>query len=214
MGANEIAMEEIKLPPPTNEQVKEYRNWWDTVSAPWRRAYNEVYLKQNSDGRLPDDTLHLIWESPALRFAGPTAMYPNMSFELEDLSGIAALKKASILVVVHHKLQSFEEIAHWRQLESLFLYNNQISDLQPAEKMTKLKEFYLQNNLVKSLKPLKKITDLHTLYCNYNQLESLEGIVEKHSDNMKQFVCLPNDNIRDRDVMKFEREMGIRCMKG
>ena len=206
-------MEEISLQPPTAAEVDQYQRWWFTLSAPWKKAFNEAYFQRSSEEMLPDDVLHGIWNAPALRFAGPTALHPNMSFELEDLSGIAGFTKITILVVAHQAIASLDPIAHWLHLESLFVFNNRIKDLDAVARMSNLKEFYFQNNPVESLKPLEHLTNLQTIYCNYTQVSSLEGIGEQHADTLRNFVCLPNDNLRDREVMRFEREVGIRCAK-
>lgn len=206
-------MEEVPLQPPTAAEVDHYQRWWFGLSSPWKKAFNEAYYQRSSEEMLPDDVLHGIWNAPALRFAGPTALHPNMSFELEDLSGVAALTKITILVVVHQAIASLDPVANWLHLESLFVFNNRIADLGGLARMSNLKELYCQNNPVESLQPLANLTNLHTIYCNYTQISSLEGIGEQHADTLKNFVCLPNDNLRDREVMRFEREVGIRCAK-
>lgn len=207
-------MEETALQPPTPEQIEKYHSWWAALSTPWKTAFNEVFLQQTTDNPLSDDIMHSIWSAPALRFAGPTAMHPNMSFELEDLSGLGAFPNLVILVVVHQKISSLEPIAHLTNLTSLFVFNNQLTDISPVSNLVKLKEFYFQVNQVESLKPFENLTSLQTIYCNHNRISSLDGIGEQHADTLTQFICLPNELLRDREVMRFERDAGIRCLKG
>lgn len=206
-------MEEVPLQPPTAAEIDHYQRWWFRLSSPWKKAFNEAYYRRSNEEMLPDEVLHNIWNAPALRFAGPTALHPNMTFELEDLSGIAELTKVTILVVAHNAITTLDPIAHWLHLESLFVFNNRLTDINAVSRLTNLKEIYLQNNDVESLKPLEHITGLHTIYCNYTKISSLEGIGEQHADNLRRFICLPNDNLRDREIMRFEREVGIRCSK-
>ena len=69
-------------------------------------------------------------------------------------------------------------------------------------------------NKVESLEPLQRLVQIHTLYCNYNQISSLEGIGPQHSDRLQKFVCLPNEHLPNREVIRMEREVGIRCLQG
>lgn len=206
-------MEETVLAPPTPEQIEKYHNWWSGLSVLWKKAFNEAYLRQTSEESLSDELMHTLWNAPALRFAGPTAMHPNMTFELEDLSGITALTNVTILVVVHQQITSLEPLVALTNLQSLFVFNNQLTDISPVAKLGHLKELYFQSNLVESLQPLEHLTGLKTIYCNYNRIASLEGIGEQHADTLNQFICLPNELLRDREVMRFEREAGIRVTK-
>jgi Leucine-rich repeat (LRR) protein len=188
-------------------------NWWNNLSDPWKKAFNEVALRRSSTEALGDEMLVTVFNSPNHRFAGPNAPYPNMTFELEDLSGIVGLPNAELVVVVFHQLTHIREAAQFGNLRSLFVYNNQISSLEGIEGLTSLRELYCNVNQITSLKPLEGLTNLKTLYCNYNLLSNLDGIGEQHADTMEEFYCLPNPNLKDSVAMRFEREMGIRCKK-
>jgi Leucine-rich repeat (LRR) protein len=115
--------------------------------------------------------------------------------------------------VVHQQITSLEPLVALTNLQSLFVFNNQLTDISPVAKLGHLKELYFQSNLVESLQPLEHLTGLKTIYCNYNRIASLEGIGEQHADTLNQFICLPNELLRDREVMRFEREAGIRVTK-
>ncbi len=200
--------------PPTAKQTKQNKAWWNALSDSWKQAFNETTL-QRSDTTMPDDEqLHRICQSQVLRFAGPTAPYPNMTFELEDLSGVAAIEGLTILVVSHHKITSLEEISGLRRLSSLFVFNNQIKSLKGIENLTNLAELYFHCNEISSLKPLKNLTKLRTIGCNYNKISSFEGIGAQHKNALKTFTCLPNELVPDEEVIKMEREIGIRCVQG
>lgn len=159
------------------------------------------------------DALHALHHSPALRFAGPTAPYPNMSFELADLSGLISLKNLHILVVTFHQISSLRMLTEIPQLTSLFLNNNRIQSLDGAEALVNLEELYVNVNDITSLKPLERLTNLHTLYCNYNRIASLEGIGEAHANRLQNFFCLPNEGLTEAQCIKFEQVMGIRCRR-
>lgn len=207
-------MQQNELPPPTTEETEQYQSWWAGLSLPWKTAFNETIMRRTAHERLPDDALHHIWHSPAIRFAGPTAPFPNMTFELENLDGVLALKRMEIFVFTFQKIRSIEPITQLPQIKSLFVFNNQIETLNGVEALRELEEIYFNVNAVRSLKPLEHLTNLHTIYCNHNRLESLEGIGPQHAGVLKNFFCLPNERLPDTEVTRVEGELGIRCMEG
>lgn len=197
----------------TEAQITLATTWWDNLSGAWKQAFNEVALQRSSTEPLGDEMLLTVFNSANHRFAGPTAPYPNMSFELEDMSGLVGLPNTEVVVVTFHKLTHIREAATFKNLRSLFVYNNQITSLKGVEGLTQLQEFYCNVNQIDSLKPLEGLTNLHTLYCNYNLLSNLDGIGEQHADILENFYCLPNPNLKESVAMRFEREVGIRCKR-
>jgi Leucine-rich repeat (LRR) protein len=145
--------------------------------------------------------------------AGPTAMFPTMSFELDDLSGVARLAKLEILVVVNQNIQSFEELSGLSSLHSLFLFSNRLKVLKGVEKLRGLKKLYINDNLITTLQALSNVTGLETLHCANNKITSLKGIGTQHKD-LKEFFCLPNEGIWQSEILRFETEVKIRCLKG
>ncbi len=206
-------MESPTSPQLTKDQVSQANAWWDGLSESWKQAFNELALRRSSTEPLGEEMLMTVYTSPNHRFAGPTAPYPNMSFELEDLSGLVGLPNMELAVVIHHKLSQVREAAAFKDLRSFFIHNNQITSLEGLEGLTQLKEIYCNVNQIDSLKPLEELTNLHTLYCNYNLLSNLEGIGEQHADILENFYCMPNQNLKESVAMRFEREVGIRCKK-
>ena len=198
----------------TDDQIGQLQSWWATLSDPWKHALNEVMLRRSTIDMPGPDELYQIQQCQTLRMAGPTAPYPNMTQELEDLSGIRDLPNLSILIVVFHKLSGITELSNPNQITSLFLHNNQITSLEGLEAMVNLQEIYFNVNQVHSLQPLANLTNLHTVYCNYNLISSLAGIGIQHQPKLKNFICLPNDLLPESEVIMMERETGIRCKKG
>ncbi len=194
-------------------QIARANAWWDGLSDAWKQAFNEVALRRSSTEPLGEEMLLTVFTSPNHRFAGPTAPYPNMSFELEDMSGLLGLPNLELAVVIHQKLTHLRDAASFSNLRSLFIHNNQITSLEGLEKLTQLKEVYCNVNMIDSLKPCAELTNLHTLYCNYNLISDLEGIGEQHADTLEHFYCMPNPNLKESVAMRFEREVGIRCKK-
>lgn len=207
-------MESAPLAPPTKDKIKKYRNWWNTLTDAWKQAFNEAFLQKSDTTFPPDDTLHLIWNTGPLRFAGPSAMFPNMSFELEDLSGVTALPNVDILVVINHKISSLKEIAHMQQLQSLFVSSNSLKSIEGVEKLTNLKNLYFNDNQIASLQPLSDLTQLETIHCAQNKISSLDGVGLQHKASLENFFCLPNENLFSSDIMDFENRFRIRCQKG
>ena len=197
----------------TQAQVAHATSWWNGLSDAWKQAFNEVALRRSSTEPLDETMLMNVFTSPNHRFAGPKAPYPNMSFELTDMSGLMGLPNLEIAVVTFHKLTHIREAANFKNLRSFFVYNNDITSLEGIETLVDLQELYFNVNKVSSLQPLATLTNLKTVYCNYNQISSLEGIGEAHAENLENFFCLPNP-VKDAVAMRFEREVGIRCKKG
>ncbi|MFN0216177.1 MAG: leucine-rich repeat domain-containing protein, partial [Saprospiraceae bacterium] len=191
---------------PDDAQIAQAKAWWNSLSDTWKRAFNEVALRRSSTEPLDEEMLWTVFSSPNHRFAGPTAPYPNMSFELEDLSGIIGLPNIELAILIHHKLNNLRDIGRLKNLRSLFVHNNELASLEGLEVLTQLKELYCNVNQITSLKPLEELTNLHTLYCNYNLISTLDGIGVQHGDNLENFYCLPNPNLKDSVAMRFERE--------
>ena len=204
-----VPMEEVLFSPPTAVEIEQYQQWWSALSPPWKQAFNEILLQRSSIDDLPLVTLHQLWNAPALRFAGPKAPYPNMSFELDNLDGVLALKKLQIFVFTYQRLRGVEDIQHLPQLKSLFVFENEIHSLTGVEKLLDLEEIYFQANQISSLTPISGLSKLHTIYCADNLIASLEGIGSQHKA-LKQLFCTPNPNLPHSEVMRIEQELGIR----
>ncbi len=207
-------MTEQEMTQPTVEQLAICKQWWNTLSDPWKFAFNQVAMQRSELTMLDDQILYNVYHSEAHRFAGPTAPYPNMNFELEDLSGITGLVNAKIVVVTFHKIENLKEISHLTGIRSLFVYNNKMKSIEGVETLVNLTDLYFNVNEVTSLLPLANLTKLETLYCNYNKITTLEGVGAEKRGTLKNFFCLPNDLLPDSEIIHMEREIGIRCSKG
>jgi Leucine-rich repeat (LRR) protein len=187
--------------------------WWNTLTDAWKQAFNEVALRRSSTEPLGDDMLLQVFNSANHRFAGPRAPYPNMTFELEDLSGLVGLPLTEVVVVTFHNLTHIREVAQLKSTRSLFLYNNAIKSLEGIEALVELKELYCNVNQIESLKPLESLTKLETLYCNYNLISNLDGLGTQHADRLQNLYCAPNPDLKESTLLKFEQAVGIRCKK-
>lgn len=193
----------------------DYKNWWKGLSNNWKTAFNEVVFKKGNVTTQPIDAeIELLMMIKILRFAGPKAAYPNMKTELKDLSGLSKLKQLETLVVVNHPLKSIIELAEHINIKGLFVFENELDSITGVENMVSLTDFFFQSNKIKSLKPLEKLVNLEKIYASGNLISSFEGITEEHSYKLKNFYVLPNENITDRDIIKFENSCFIKCLKG
>ncbi len=198
---------------PAPETLHRYRQWWETLSTPWQQAFNEAYQNKSETGCPPDEVLDNIWTNPNFRMAGPSAMFPNVTLELEDLSGVAGLTHLELLVFTNHNITHLRDIAHLRQIRSLFVFSNKIDTLEGVEQLGGLTGFYFNDNQVRSLLPLAGLTQLETIHCANNQLQSFEGIGKQHS-RLKDFFCLPNPGIWQSAILQFENDVRVQCKKG
>lgn len=188
--------------------------WWKQLPAYWKSAFNEAFLGKDTDYTPNETDLQKIHTTPVIRFAGPRAPYPNMRTELPNLSGLEGLKNLEILVVTHHAVSDLRGIEQLTRLKSLFLFNNRLTSLHGVEKMTRLEELYIQCNAVSSLEPLRGLTRISKLYCSNNELVSFEGITPAHARSLTAFYALPNPGVPQKEVIRLENRLGIRCMKG
>lgn len=183
--------------------------WWRQLSPSWKNAFAEVFFNHTNEPT-PEELARL-YASPALRLAGPEAPHANMSFTLTDLSGIKDLVNLEVLVVICHELESVDALAQLVNLKALFLHNNRIRNLRGIEFLAQLEQLYLQSNAIDSIREVEKLTNLRELYIHDNRLSSLDGLTEAHSDQLRRLVCLPNEGLKQKEIIRVERELYIRC---
>ncbi|HEY5406477.1 MAG TPA: leucine-rich repeat domain-containing protein [Ginsengibacter sp.] len=186
-------------------------NWWNELESQWRKAFGISVLGHQNEPNLVD--LENIFSTPTIRLAGPTAPFPNMHFELTNLSGLQYLSNLSIAVITHHKIEEIEVLSHLTNLKSLFLFNNNIKSLHGIEGLIELEQLYVQCNQITSIKPIEQLINLKEFYINDNRIETLDGLTEKHSDKLTMFMCRPNEQLKQKEIIRAERELGIICRR-
>ena len=184
-------------------------NWWDLLEPQWKQALGLSILGHTNDPN--DDELEKIRAVPTIRLAGPAAPFPNIQFELTNLSGLQYLSNLSIVIITHHKIASIEVLHHLKNLRSLFLFNNNIESLHGIETLTELEQLYVQCNQINSIKPIEQLINLKEFYINDNCIETLEGLTERHADKLTMFVCRPNPHLKQKEIIRAERDLGIIC---
>jgi hypothetical protein len=200
----------------TPEELQRARKWWQDLEVQWKMAYNEAAFGIGPTLEPPKDDLlmFLLTQVDVLRFAGPTAINPNMSTILTNLSGLIPLYHLKYLSLTNMHVESLQPLARFTQMEHLFLNDNRIKSLDGIQAMTELKDLYVQNNQIRDMSPIKKLTKLKTIYIHSNKIDTVNGLTAKHGDHMKEFYVLPNDNLPDREVLRVQNELGIICRKG
>ena len=184
-------------------------NWWKSLSQQWRQAFGISVMRHENN---PSETeFEMLMNLQVLRLAGPSAPFPSCSIELTDLSGLSAMSKLETVIITHHKIEKIEEVAALSQLKSLFLFNNQIKSLKGIEGLYNLEQLYVQCNRIETIKEVETLVNLRELYISDNNITSLNGLTEAHSDKLRKFVCLPNDQLKQKEIIHVEREMGIIC---
>jgi len=198
------------------EELLRAKRWWKELEVQWKLAYNEAVFGKGPVLEPPhDDALMvLLVRADSLRFAGPFAHNPNMQTVLTNLSGLVPLYHLHYLSITNMNLKDLTELKRHTNLQHLFVYENKLESLKGIENMTNLKDLYFQNNEITSLRPLKRLRKLETIYASGNAMSSFDGLTEKHGDNIRTFYGLPNKNIRDRDIIKFQNTAGIIVKKG
>lgn len=198
------------------QDVQRAWTWWHNLEIQWKMAYNEAVFGKDPTMEPPkeDELMLFALGVKNLRFAGPLAPNPNMTTQVDNLSGLRKITKINFLSISHTNITSLHELRKHVNLEHLFVYNNKLTSLKGIENMKKLKELYFQCNEITDLKPLKGLKKLETIYASDNKLTSFDGITEKHADTIKKLHILPNEGLKDRDIIKFQNTMGIICHKG
>lgn len=204
-----------KIPQITEQDKTKYQDWWNNLTNNWKKAINQAAFQK---GEVIDDLtieeIHDLWYSEALRFAGPTAMFPNLTFEIGDLEGVKDLENLTTLVAINSGIKSLKPITNLTKLASLFVLENELKTLTGVENMLNLKQFYFQNNQIISIEPLRKLTNLVDVFALNNKIMSLKGLTEKHSQNLTNFRILPNTDLPQKEIIKTENRLGIRCLRG
>ncbi len=200
----------------SSEELKRAQKWWRDLEMQWKLAYNEACFGKGSVLEPPkdDELMILLIRADTFRFAGPMAMNSNMTTKLTNLSGMIPLYHIHYLSISHTNITSLKDLKRHTKIEHLFVQENKLTSLRGIEGMTNLKELYCQNNAISDLYPVNKLSNLETLYVSNNKLTNLNAVTEAHSDNMKKFYVLPNEGLKDRDIIKFQNSVGIICRKG
>lgn len=191
-----------------NEYLKNL-DWWRSLSPEWRQAFSMTVLLHNDQPSAAD--LQMLKNLQVLRVAGPSAPFSNCTIELTGLSGVTKLKNLQTLIVTHHKIQTIQMLAGLSRLTNLFLFNNQIKSLDGIEGLQHIEQLYVQHNLLVSIKPIEALLNLKEICISNNRITSLEGLTEAHSEKLKKFVCLPNELLKQKEIIYTERQLGIIC---
>ncbi len=199
----------VKPCPPIADTHAKRLKWWIELEPQWRAAFQFALFRHTDQ---PDnEELEKLWQTTTLRFAGPTAPFANMSFELTNCSGLKGMTNLDILVLTNHSLSSIEEVADMTNLVSLFVNNNKLQSLTGIETLKKLEQLYAQANQLTTIEPIRNLVNLREIYVGLNKLTNLAGLTLKHTKALKAFFCLPDEQLSDREIMRVERTVGIRC---
>lgn len=183
--------------------------WWKGLEDQWKKAFNASFFNKGSIVDTPNEKeLQELGESAVIRIAGPGAPYPNLGFELSNLSGIKKLYHLETLIVTHHQIKDVFPLEKLEKLKSVFLNNNHIGSLVGMEKLDKLTELYIQDNMIQDIEPISKLKSLLLLNCVANRISELP--LPPH---LKELYCLPNENMTDREILRIENRLGIRCRR-
>lgn len=199
----------------TPVELQRARQWWQDLELQWKLAYNEAVFGVGPTLEPPHDDhlMLLLLQIDTLRFAGPGAENPNVTTPLTNLSGLIPLYHLTYLSVTFMQLTGLNELVRHTRLQHLFVYNNQLSSLAGIENATGLLNLYAQGNELIDLEPVRRLTQLETVYVNHNKLTSFEGVTQKHEEKLRRFYALPNEGIRDREILRIQNEVGVICRK-
>ncbi|RYY48253.1 MAG: leucine-rich repeat domain-containing protein [Chitinophagaceae bacterium] len=185
------------------------QQWWESLSPQWKQAFLLCVLQKNTPPTLED--FDMIANMQVLRIAGPAAPHPNFPQALPDLGGVRELRNLEILIVSHHALKGIEEVSGLHSLKSLFVFNNEIESLRGIEDLRQLEQLYVNSNELTSITEITHLQNLRELNVADNRLTSLNGLTETHQEKLKKIFVKPNDQLKHKDILYVERELGIEC---
>ena len=107
------------LLPDSLHDILKQRTWWLQLEPQWQLAFQETVLGHKNAPT--DDELQNIGSLTVLRLVGPSAPFPNMTFELTNLSGLSHLTNLEMLFVTHHAIHSLKELEKLDKLTKLFI---------------------------------------------------------------------------------------------
>lgn len=195
--------------------ISEKEAWWNKLEEQWKKAFNAAFFQKGEITAIPNDSEFTeLFNSPTFRTVGPRGMYPNLTFELSNLSGVRQLTNLEFLIVTHGNLTTTEGVEHLSKVKSLFVNSNRLTDIRSVYYLKNLTSLYCNANQVTSILPLKSLTNLETIYCNYNQLQNFYGITPDHKEKLTDFYCLPNDQLDKKEIKRLEEGLEITCKKG
>ncbi|MEZ4934532.1 MAG: hypothetical protein R2788_20695 [Saprospiraceae bacterium] len=194
--------------------LPERQSWWESLSEQWKMAFNEATLNKGAITDMPDEEgFEWILESPNFRFAGPRAFHPNMSFALTDLTGLKSMHQATMISATFHEITSIQPISDLKNLTALFLDNNKMQNINGVENFELLTTLVVSFNEIDSLLPVKDLKHLETLQIADNKLRSFEGLHEGNTENLNQFIGLPN-RVSQTEIDRLQNELRVRVLKG
>lgn len=192
---------------------KKRMEWWNKLEGQWKKTFNATVLGLGEVQDAPtDEQIQEIFDTPTIRVVGPRGMYPNVTFEVTNLSGVKHLTNLQFLMVTHGGLTSLSGIEHLQKMVSLFVNSNKLTNINEVHYLNKLTSLYANANQLNSILPVKQL-NLQTFYCNYNQLVNLHGITKGHKKTLKEFYCLPNDQLALKEIKRIEEGLEIKCLK-
>lgn len=149
------------------------REWWDELSAGWKKVFQDQELK-GKDIEPNDEQLE--------RIVKITNLDCSFNKDIEDLKPLEKLIFLEEIRCNDTKITSLEGIENLQNLTILDCSNNDnINSLTPVSGITSLKELYCGNTMVKNLTPLKNLTNLRILDVHFSTINKLIVISELKS---------------------------------
>ncbi len=190
------------------------QDWWSNLEIQWKKAFNESFFQKAPIEDMPDEKGFAdLFSCPNFRFAGPKSFFPNLSFELSNLTGLEVMHQAELISVSFNQIADVGPLSQLVNLKSLFLNDNNLESLEGLEGLTKITTLYLSNNRIKSLKPLEKMDNLQVVQCSHNKLASFAGLHTGNTENLDHFIGLPN-RVTQLEIDRLQNELRVRVLTG
>lgn len=184
-------------------------DWWNNLSEDWQKAFNQAVLSRGEILNIPsDEQLRSLFERQKIDIVGSGILLfglNQLSFKLNDLSGIKDLKQITELNLSGHDFTDLDGIDELPALEYLNCTSNRIGTLRHIRKLFNLKTLIIRDNDLINLDGIEDLEELEYLNGLYNQ--SLRSIAGVEDLSKLQVLCVPNYKTRIINELKKLRKV-------
>ncbi len=193
--------------------LKEFRNFWDTLGSDWQTALKKCNDIEKDDlgdqelARLINSSSFSCYDSerglkdlsPLSRFRELTQINISRQKEIVSLTPLTGLEKLKSLSIRGAKVSSIKPLSGLNSLKQLAFENNPVSDLGPLKGMDRLRELNISKTRVIDLSPINNLLKLKTINLTGTSVSNLEPLTRM--ENLKN-IDLSDTPVTDLGPLK------------
>ena len=157
------------------------QDWWYNLSEDWQKSFNKAVLSRGETLQIPTkEQLRSIFERKKIEIVGSGILIyglNQLSFKLNDISGLKDLKQLTELNLSGHDLKNLDGIQQFQKLELLNCTSNRISTLRYIKQLKNIKTLVVRANNLSTLTGIGQLKKVEYVDALYNRkLYSIAGI--------------------------------------